>query len=104
MLVRGLRLRDPGSPAHALFLSQLSSSTLTSDRTRQDISSKYASLIYGSTSALAVVAGAAGQYFTGAVLDANGRDFTPMFELTAAIDLLGAFAFWQWWDSERAFE
>lgn len=39
----------------------------------QDISSKYASLIYGATSALAVVAGASGQYITGAILDANGE-------------------------------
>ena len=70
----------------------------------QDISKRYASLVYGASSAVSVVAGALGQYFTGWLLQANGRDFSPMFALTAGIEVLGLLAFVSWWDSERVFE
>ena len=42
----------------------------------QDISKRYASLIYGATSVFAVLTGASGQYFTGWLLEQTGRDFT----------------------------
>lgn len=70
----------------------------------QDISTRYASLVYGSTTVFAVAAGASGQYFTGWLLEQTGRDFTLMFAITAAVELAGLCAFWAWWDSERAFE
>ena len=70
----------------------------------QDISTRLSSLIYGSTSVLAVLAGASGQYFTGWLLEQNGRDFTPMFALVVLVELAGLFAWNAWWDSERAFE
>lgn len=60
--------------------------------------------MYGATSAVAVISGAFGQYFTGAILDATGRDFTYIFALTAIVEVLGFFAFMAWWNSDRAFE
>lgn len=53
---------------------------------------------------MAVISGAFGQYFTGAILDATGRDFTYIFALTAVVEVLGFFAFMAWWNSDRAFE
>ena len=70
----------------------------------QDIATKYSSLIYGATSVLAVIAGASGQYFTGWLLDQNGRDFTPMFALVVVVELAGLIAWNAWWSSERTFD
>ncbi|EOD18482.1 hypothetical protein EMIHUDRAFT_61619 [Emiliania huxleyi CCMP1516] len=70
----------------------------------QDISTRLSSLIYGGTSVFAVIAGASGQYFTGWLLEQNGRDFTPMFALVVAVELAGLVAWNRWWDSERVFE
>ena len=70
----------------------------------QDISTRLSSLLYGATSVFAVIAGASGQYFTGWLLEQNGRDFTPMFALVVAVELAGLVAWNRWWDSERVFE
>lgn len=70
----------------------------------QDISSRYSSLIYGATSVVAVACGAAGQVFTGWLLEANGRDFGPMFAVTALVQLAGLAVWLSCWESERAFE
>jgi ACS family sodium-dependent inorganic phosphate cotransporter len=70
----------------------------------QDIATRYSSLIYGVTSATAVVAGALGQYLTGVCLEATGRDFAPIFGLVAAVELAGLVAWNCWWSSERIFE
>jgi len=70
----------------------------------QDISRRYAALLYGATSAVAVIAGAGGQYLTGVVLDATGRDFTLIFALTAGVEVLGLLAFTAWWSSDRVFD
>ena len=70
----------------------------------QDIATRYSSLIYGVTSALAVVAGASGQYFTGWCLDQTGRDFAPVFALVVAVELVGLIAWNRWWSSERTFD
>ena len=64
----------------------------------------YASLIYGATSVFAVLAGASGQYLTGYLLEANGRDFSPMFLITALVELAGFAAWNAWWSSEREFD
>ena len=50
------------------------------------------------------MAGAASQYITGAVLDANGRDFLPVFLLAAALQLVGLAVHVRFWESERLFE
>ena len=70
----------------------------------QDIATRFSSLLYGATSVLAVIAGAAGQSFTGWLLDVNGRDFTPMFALVVLIELAGIVAWNRWWSSERQFD
>ena len=70
----------------------------------QDISTRLSSLIYGATSVFAVLAGAGGQYFTGWLLEQNGRDFTPMFALVVAVELAGLLAWNAWWDSEERFD
>ena len=66
----------------------------------QDIAKKDAALIYGATSVFAVAAGASAQYFTGVVLDLTDRDFSPVFAVAAAVQLLGLAAWWAWWDSD----
>ena len=93
--------------AEALFIFAVGSAAFSAGGFgcgAQDISTKYSSLIYGATSVLAVIAGASGQYFTGWLLEQNGRDFTPMFELVVAIELAGLLAWNKWWDSERVFD
>jgi len=70
----------------------------------QDISTRLASLLYGATSVFAVIAGASGQYLTGYLLEANGRDFTPIFALVVIVEALGLVAWNRWWSSERAFD
>lgn len=70
----------------------------------QDISTRLSALLYGATSVAAVAAGAGGQYLTGWLLERNGRDFTPMFELTAAVELVGLLLWLRFWDSEKLFE
>ncbi len=71
----------------------------------QDISKRDASLVYGVTTIAAVVAGASGQYLTGAALDATNNDFAPVLLTISAVQLAGLAAWWTWWDSsERVFE
>ena len=49
-------------------------------------------------------AGASGQYFTGWLLEANGRDFTPMFYLVFAVEVAGLLAWNKWWSSDKVFD
>ena len=71
----------------------------------QDISKRDASLVYGVTTIAAVIAGASGQYLTGAALDATNNDFAPVLFTISAVQLAGLAAWWTWWDSsERVFE
>ena len=70
----------------------------------QDISRTSASLISGTTAGIGVLSGAASQYLTGALLEANGRDFVPVFVLAAAIQMVGFALFTRWWSSEQIFE
>ena len=71
----------------------------------QDISKRDASLVYGVTTIAAVIAGASGQYLTGAALDATNDDFAPVLLTISAVQLAGLAAWWTWWDSsERVFE
>ena len=48
--------------------------------------------------------GASAQYFTGVLLEANGRDFNPIFLATSGVEVLGVLAFCSWWSSERQFD
>ena len=48
--------------------------------------------------------GASAQYFTGVLLEANGRDFNPIFLVTSGVEVLGVLAFCSWWSSERQFD
>ena len=93
--------------AEALFVTSIGLSAFSAAGFgcgAQDISTRLSSLLYGGTSVFAVVAGASGQYFTGWLLEANGRDFTPMFVLVAVIETVGLIAWNSWWSSERSFE
>ena len=59
----------------------------------------------GKSPSAAVVAGASGQYLTGAALDATNNDFAPVLLTISAVQLAGLAAWWTWWDSsERVFE
>ena len=70
----------------------------------QDISRRSAPLITGVIGGVGIMTGAASQYITGAILDANDRDFVPVFALAAVVQLAGTAAFLAWWDSERRFD
>lgn len=71
----------------------------------QDISTRYAALLYGTTSVLGVAAGATAQVGTGIALEVFDRDFAPVFGVTALVEFLGLAAWWLWWSSdERIFE
>mmetsp|Transcript_25077 Transcript_25077/g.32552 ORF Transcript_25077/g.32552 Transcript_25077/m.32552 type:complete len:586 (-) Transcript_25077:241-1998(-) len=69
----------------------------------QDLAKKYTGTIYGATSALAVLAGSAGTYVTGVLLDQTGQ-FSTIFEITAAVYLAGAAWFVTQFESKRVFE
>ena len=51
-----------------------------------------------------MAAGALSQASTGWLLEANGRDFEPIFLLTALILSGGCAAFWAKWSSEGDFD
>ena len=71
----------------------------------QDISTRYAALLYGTTSVLGVAAGATAQVGTGVALEMFDRDFAPIFGVTALVEFIGLAAWWLWWSSdERIFE
>ena len=86
-----------GLAAHAFIATSYESGV-------QDISRRSASLIVGVVGGVGIMSGAASQYITGAILDANGRDFVPVFAIAAAVQVAGTAAFVGWWDSERRFE
>lgn len=93
--------------AEALFVFAIGSSAASAAGFgcgAQDISTRLSSLIYGASSVAGVVAGATSQYLTGWLLEANGRDFGPIFGLMTGVELLGALAFCAWWSSEPEFE
>lgn len=93
--------------AEALFIAAIACQAVSAAGfgcASQDISARFASLLYGATSVFAVIAGAGGQYYTGQLLESNGRDFSPMFALTAAVEIAGLLVFLKWWKSDRAFE
>ena len=70
----------------------------------QDLARKSASLISGCTVGVGIMSGAAAQSLTGAALDANGRDFVPVFVAAAAVQVVGAALFARWYSAERIFE
>uniref|UniRef100_A0A7S4EV31 Major facilitator superfamily (MFS) profile domain-containing protein n=2 Tax=Chrysotila carterae TaxID=13221 RepID=A0A7S4EV31_CHRCT len=103
--VAGLELNQ--NTAQAIFVGALACQSFSAAGfgcAAQDISRRYSSLLYGSTSAVSVVVGAFGQYFTGVILDLTDRDFSAMFYLTGAVELCGVLMFTAWWNSERTFE
>mmetsp|Transcript_12178 Transcript_12178/g.15961 ORF Transcript_12178/g.15961 Transcript_12178/m.15961 type:complete len:562 (-) Transcript_12178:396-2081(-) len=69
----------------------------------QDVAKKYTGTIYGVTSALAVLAGSIGTYFTGSLLDETGQ-FSTIFEITAGVYIAGALWFATQFESKRIFD
>ena len=91
-----------GIPTSSVFFAEVASELF--DYHEKAVVIRRMSLIYGATSVIAVACGAGGQVLTGWLLEATGRDFGPMFVLTAMLQL-GAMAVWlTCWESERAFE
>lgn len=93
--------------AQTLFVCALGSSSFLAAGygvSTQDIARKYAPLIYGSTSAVAVLSGASAQVLTGAIIERNGGDFSPLFTLTAGVEVTGGLLYALWWRSDRVFD
>ena len=65
---------------------------------------KWAGLLYSVTSLPAVMVGTFGVYVTGQILDMTHQDWSAVFALNAAINLLGATAFVALYDSKREFD
>ena len=72
--------------------------------TQEKAGEKWAGLLYSMTSLPAVMVGTTGVYLTGRILDATGQDWSLVFGLNAAINVLGAFAFVNLYDSKREFD
>jgi hypothetical protein len=100
----------PLASAQALFVGAVSTSSFLAAGHAcgaQDISRRYSSLIYGVTSAFAVVAGAGAQYLTGALLSSSASSsdgFAQILQLVVLAELTGGALFAVWWRSDRQFE
>lgn len=65
---------------------------------------KWAGLLYSVTSLPAVLIGTAGVYATGRILDATHQDWSCVYGLNAAVNVLGAIAFVTFYNSKREFD
>lgn len=84
--MRTLNCRSPGPPVRS-----------------QDISSRYAAVLFGITNALSSLMGTCSVYATGLILEASGS-WQLVFELVAVFYLAGAAAFVAWASAEQQFE
>jgi ACS family sodium-dependent inorganic phosphate cotransporter len=69
----------------------------------QDISSKYAAVLFGITNALSSLMGTCSVYATGVILDAT-ESWALVFGLVAGFYLLGAVFYVAWGSAEQQFE
>lgn len=69
----------------------------------QDISSRYAAVLFGITNALSSLMGTCSVYATGLILESTGS-WSLVFELVAAFYLVGAVGFLAWASAEQQFE
>jgi nitrate/nitrite transporter NarK len=75
----------------------------TTHAAAQDISSRYAAVLFGITNALSSLMGTFSVYATGLILEATGS-WQLVFELVAVFYLAGAAAFVAWASAEQQFE
>jgi len=61
-------------------------------------------LLYSVTTLPGVIFGSVGVYLTGRILDSTHQDWSYVFSLNAAIDVLGAAAFVALYNSKKEFE
>lgn len=69
----------------------------------QDISSRYAAVLFGITNALSSLMGTCSVYATGLILEST-ESWSLVFQLVAAFYLLGAVGFLAWASAEQQFE
>lgn len=72
--------------------------------TQEKAGERWAGLLYSITSLPGVMIGSLSVYATGQILDATSQDWSIVFGLNAAINILGAAAFIGLYDSEREFD
>jgi len=65
---------------------------------------KWAGLLYSLTSLPGVLFGSLGVYVTGQILDATGQDWSSVFGINGAVDVLGGLAFILLYDSKKEFD
>lgn len=65
---------------------------------------KWAGLLYSITTLPGVVFGSVGVYITGQILDLTNQNWTGVWSLNGAIDIIGGLAFLALYDSRREFE
>ena len=70
----------------------------------QEKASKWSGLLYSITSLPGVIFGSVGVALTGDILDKTGQDWSSVFGLVAAVDVVGALSFLVLYDSKREFE
>lgn len=69
----------------------------------QDISSRYAAVLFGITNALSSLMGTFSVYATGLILEST-ESWSLVFQLVAAFYLVGAVGFLAWASAEQQFE
>lgn len=69
----------------------------------QDISSRYAAVLFGITNALSSLMGTCSVYATGLILEST-ESWSLVFQLVAGFYLLGAVGFLAWASAEQQFE
>jgi hypothetical protein len=69
----------------------------------QDISSRYAAVLFGITNALSSLMGTCSVYATGLILEST-ESWSLVFQLVAAFYLVGAVGFLAWASAEQQFE
>jgi ACS family sodium-dependent inorganic phosphate cotransporter len=65
---------------------------------------RWSGLLYSLTSLPGVIVGSVGVYATGQILDATHQDWSTVFGLNAAINIVGAMAFITLYDSKKEFD
>jgi len=100
----------PESPVTAQFLLtgavglQAFNSAGYSSAPQEKAGDQWSGLLYSITSLPGVVFGSVGVYVTGQILDATNQNWSGVFGLNAAVDIVGGLAFIALYDSRKEFD
>jgi len=110
LVLSSLAWHLPEDPALAQFYLTASYGLMASSTAgfeagiQEKAGEKWSGLMYSVTTLPAVMVGTAGVYLTGRILDVTHQDWSVVFGLNAAVNVLGALAFLTLYDSKREFD